>query len=113
MINARAKGIAFERDIAAEFRSRGWHRVCRNIETNPDAILGIDLLHTEPFSIQCKRLVDYAPISRIQEIPPLPGQIPVLITKPDDGPAMVVLPLKDFLSLISPASPSRPTVEDF
>lgn len=112
-INSRKKGHDWERAIVNEFRSLGWTRACRNIETNPDSILGLDILHTEPFSIQCKRLQEYAPISRIQEIPPLQGQIPVLITKPDDGPAMVVLPLQDFLTLISPDSSSRPTKDDF
>jgi hypothetical protein len=112
-INSRRKGHSFERDIVAEFRGRGWIRACRNIETDPDAILGIDLKNTAPFSIQCKRLADYAPISRIGEIPPLPGQIPVLITKPDDGPAMVVLPLQDFLAMISPDTNRRATKDDF
>ena len=112
-INSRTKGLTYERLVANEFRAMGWVKACRNIETNPDAVLGLDLLHTEPFSIQCKRLADYAQISRIFEIPDLPGQIPVLVTKPDDGPAMAVLPFKDLMRLISPQSESRPTKDDF
>ena len=116
---SRTKGHAFERAIVAEFRARGWISACRNIETNPDAVLGIDLLNTAPFSIQCKRHATYAPISMIYEIPSLPGQIPVLITKPDHSAnspqanTMVVLPLSDFLALVSPSSPSRPQLGDF
>ena len=114
-INSRKKGLDFERTLCAELRALGWTRACRNIETNPDAVLGIDLLHTDPFTIQAKRLQDYAPISRIFEIPRIPGKIPVLITQPDakNGPPMVVLPLQDFLSLISPDSSSPPTKDDF
>ena len=112
-VNARRKGHSFERDVVTEFRAKGWIKACRNIETNPDAVLGLDLNHTEPFSIQCKRLQDYAPISRISEIPPIPGRIPVLITKPDDGPAMAVLPLSHFLLLISPSSKGPACPEDF
>ena len=118
---SRTKGHSFERQIVAEFRSRGWTQACRQIETNPDAILGIDLLHTQPFSIQCKRLASYAPISNIFQIPTLPAQIPLLITKPDASPSipsipsitMVVLPLSDFLALVSPSSPGRPVPGDF
>jgi hypothetical protein len=113
MINSRKKGHDFERAVVAEFRALGWIRACRNIETDPDAVLGIDLKHTEPYAVQCKRLSDYAPIRRIEEIPPLPGQTPILITKPDDGPAMVVLPLSAFLTLISPDHNPRPQAEDF
>ena len=114
-INSRTKGLSHERSLCAEFRARGWTKACRNIETNPDAVLGIDILNTDPFCIQAKRLAQYAPITRIFEIPRLPGRIPVLITTPDAsvGPAMVVLPLQDFLTLISPDSSSPPTKDDF
>ena len=112
-INSRRKGLTYERNVVAEFRALGWIKACRNIETNPDAVLGVDILHTEPFMVQCKRYADYAPISKIEEIPHVPGTIPVLITKPDDKPAMVVLSLANFLSLISPDSPSPALPEDF
>jgi hypothetical protein len=113
-IDVRKKGHDFERKIVAEFRSKGWIRACRNIETNPDATLGIDLLHTEPFAIQCKRRRDYVSVSTIGEIPPTsPPSIPVVITKPDEGIAMVIIPLHHFLSLISPTSPSPPVRDDF
>ena len=112
-INSRRKGHTYEREIVAEFRAKGWIKTCRNIETNPDAVLGVDILHTEPFMIQVKRYADYCPISKIEEIPPVPGTIPLLITKPDDKSAMVVLSLANFLSLISPDSPAPPLPEDF
>lgn len=116
-MDSRAKGLNFERQIVAEFRAKGWASACRQIETNPGAVLGIDLLNTDPFSIQCKCRARYVPISTIREVPPLPGKIPVLVTKGshDAGESvpMVVLSLSDFLSLVSPSSPSRPTVEDF
>ena len=120
-INARRKGHSFERALVAEFRSKGWIKACRNIETNPDAILGIDLLHTYPFAVQAKRLATYAPITRIFEIPTTsPATIPILITKPDEDysnglPAttMVVLPLHHFLAMISPETPGPFSKDDF
>lgn len=114
-MDVRKKGHDFERQLVTEFRAKGWDKAARNLEFSQDAILGIDLKNTDPFLIQAKRLAQYAPISRIFEIPNLPGKIPVLITKPDspNGPAMAVLSLTDFLSLISPQSPSPPTAEDF
>lgn len=91
---------------------------------------GIDLVGTEPFAVQCKRYADYVPVGTIEEIqtktfcPPRirydyarktderacmncdhlpedhPEQIPLLLTKKDNGPTMAVLPWEELQKLI-------------
>jgi hypothetical protein len=101
----RKKGHDFERRVVAAFRSHGFPKAIRHDESIPGAILGYDIDHTGPFRVQCKRLQNYAPISNIFEIPNSDAYIPLLITQPDDGKAMAVLPFSAFLQLISGCMP--------
>jgi hypothetical protein len=63
--------------------------------------MGYDLDGTDPFRIQCKALQNYVPVNTIEEIHPSPTHTPVLITKADGKPAMAVLPLEDFMRIIT------------
>lgn len=93
---SRTKGHSFERAVAITFR-----------EVYPDAQrlleyqegYGIDLDKTGIFRVQCKAYKQYAPISKINEIPK-GDYIPVLVTKGDRLTPMVVLPLDNFIELL-------------
>ena len=98
---ARAKGLNFERQLAGAFRRLGWLGAKRHLEFQQAEARGFDLDGTEPFKIQCKCLAHYAPVTTIASIQTEPGEVPVLVTKADDAPAMVVLPLADFLRIVA------------
>lgn len=114
----RAKGLDFERKVANAFRLAGWLGAKRHLEFQQAEAQGFDLDGTEPFRIQCKRLAAYAPVATMGEIKPAPGVVPLLVTKPDDGPAMVVLRFTDFIALAAKLKRAgvklaSPTVDDF
>lgn len=97
----RAKGLAFERQVAIWLRdifpgARRW------LENHKDDANGIDLQGTGCLKFQIKKLQKYASVATINEIKCEPelGDVPVLITAGDNLPAMAVLPLTDFLWLL-------------
>jgi len=97
----RAKGLAFERQVAIWLRdifpgARRW------LENHKDDANGIDLQGTGCFRFQVKKLKGYCSVATINEIKCEPelGDVPVLVTAGDNLPAMAVLPLKDFLWLL-------------
>ena len=96
---SRAKGAAFEREVAIIFRNV-FPDARRRLENHKDDANGVDLMNTGRFKIQCKKLKDWAPVGRIKEITLEEGDIPVLITAGDNKPAMAVLPLEDFMDLV-------------
>jgi hypothetical protein len=115
---ARQKGLQFERDCANRFRLAGWTKAKRHLEFQQAEAQGFDLDATEPFRCQCKRYAQYAPISTLQEIKLIPGVVPVLITKSDEGRAVAVMPFDDFMRIIAAARAAGinlavPTVNDF
>lgn len=116
---ARKKGHDFEREIAQQFRELGWEdamttRAARGGDwSHTDD--GIDLVNTEPFAVQCKRLQGYASVNTIEEIHT--GQkcqdfyadgrpvtcfdkIPLLLTKANGKPTMAVLPWDELKKLL-------------
>jgi hypothetical protein len=100
--NSRKKGHAFERWCAIEFRPL-FPDVRRHLENHKDdAALGVDLVGTGRYRIQCKKLAKYAPIDRINQVKLKEGEdaCPVLITQGDGLEAMAVLPLNELLRLI-------------
>ena len=99
---SRTKGLSFERQIAIKLREI-FPNARRHLEYQSEEANGVDLVNTGAFRIQCKKLKKYAPITCIEEVvcDPVMGDIPVLITAGDNKPAMAVLPLDDFLKLIS------------
>ena len=63
---------------------------------------GIDLIHTGKLAVQVKHYRNHAPISKLNEIVPGDGEIPVMVSWPTnrkDGP-VVVLSLDDFTRIL-------------
>lgn len=98
---ARSKGHGFEREVAIALRAI-YPKARRHLEYQDVEANGVDLVETGPFRIQCKRLKEYAPLSRLDEIEfdDLLGEIPVLVTAADNKPALAALPLVDLIRLI-------------
>lgn len=95
---SRTKGHQFERDIANDFKEMGWDSARRQLEYQEG--LGVDLENTYPFQVQCKRYKDYCPISKIEEVNPDKGEIPMLITKGDRKKAVCVMYWEDVQEMI-------------
>lgn len=96
---SRTKGHSFEREIAKFFQTIGYLEAKRHLEYQSEEVVGVDLDNTGPYKVQCKRNKGYAPINKIFEIQDMKDCIPLLITKADNKPAMVVMPLSDFAVL--------------
>lgn len=98
---SRTKGHSYEREIAKEFREMGFPNAERQLEYQISEALGVDLKHTDPFLVQCKRGRKWASISKIKEIKRSSDEhIPLLITKGDREESVVVMYLKDFKEVI-------------
>lgn len=98
---SRTKGHGYEREIANKLKPL-FPDARRHLEYQTGAAeLGIDLINTGNLLIQCKRYKTYVPITKIKEIKEASGKIPVLVTKADRQPDMVVLKLDDFLSILA------------
>ncbi len=98
---SRTKGHSFERFIANTLRGL-FPNARRQLEYHSADCNGVDIMHTGPFKIQCKKLKKYSPITAIEEVKcdRSAGDIPVLVTAGDNLEAMVVLPLSDFIKLL-------------
>lgn len=92
---SRRKGHNFEREVAKRFRAL-YPGTMRQLEYQQG--LGVDV-PAGPFDIQCKRGKQYAPITKINEIPAT-ERIPMLVTKGDLQPTMVALRLDDFIDIL-------------
>lgn len=94
----RAKGLGFEREVAAFFRMTGFIKAERHLEFQTSKAKGIDLDSTGPFRVQCKSFRKYPSISRIKEIQDASG-IPLLVVKANGERPMVALPMEDFMRM--------------
>ncbi len=99
---ARTKGLNFERDVAKLLRCI-YKDARRHLEYQDQEANGVDLVHTGIYKIQCKRGRKWASISAIEEVSVCTeyGEVPVLITKGDNKPSVAVLPLEEFIRLVS------------
>lgn len=98
---SRAKGHAFEREIAVRMREI-FPDARRKLENHrADAVEGVDIMFTGRYKIQCKRGRKYAPIGKIGEakFDEILGDVPVLVTQGDRTTPMAVIPLEAFLEL--------------
>jgi hypothetical protein len=104
---SRRKGHNFEREIAIFFRNI-FPEARRHLEYQDAEANGVDLVHTGPFKIQCKRGRKYSSLQAIKEITAneLIGDIPLLITQGDHERILVALPLEDFIRLAEIAYPA-------
>lgn len=94
----RVKGHSYEREIARRLRKL-FPKAERLLEYQASQAQGVDLKNTGRLAVQCKRYKSYAPVTKIFEVNAA-GKIPVLITKADNQPDMVVLSLEDFLAIL-------------
>lgn len=94
---ARAKGHAFERFCAAQFRDHGFPAAARQLEFQIHHANGVDLEGTAPFAVQCKKYAKYVSVNVINEVKA--KGIPVLITAGNNQTPMVILPMTDFLAM--------------
>ena len=95
---SRAKGLSFERACANKLKEV-FPRARRALECQEG--LGYDLENTGCFLFQMKAYANYAPITKINEIPRTDStKIPVLVTKGDRLEPMAVLPFSDLIKMI-------------
>lgn len=96
----RDKGKRGELKAAAILR-RVFPDVARDLN-DVNAGRGIDLLETGNLAVQVKHYANHAPISKLAEVVPVNGQIPVLMSLPTnrrDRP-VVVLYAEDFVRIL-------------
>lgn len=100
-VNGAKKGKSWEREIANAI-GHIFPEAKRHLEYQASAAAkGIDLEGTGCFKIQAKNYQGYAPIGKIFEIKELcEGDIPLLITKGNRLPPMVVLPFDSMIYLM-------------
>lgn len=100
-VNGAKKGKSWEREIANAI-GHIFPEAKRHLEYQASAAAkGIDLEGTGCFKIQAKNYQGYAPIGKIFEIKELcEGDIPLLITKGNRLPPMVVLPFESMIYLM-------------
>lgn len=98
---SRTKGHSFEREIACSLRTI-YPDARRHLEYQDAEANGVDIVHTGPYRIQCKRGKKYAALSAIKEVTAdeLSGDVPVLITQGDRERILVVLPFEEFVRLV-------------
>jgi len=87
----RLKGIAYEREIAARFRGI-FPQAARNLTETQRGGQGVDLVGVGRLRVQIKRGKSYAACARIEEVSAGDG-LPVLVTKADRRPDLVVMRL--------------------
>ena len=100
-VNGAKKGKSWEREIANAI-GHIFPEAKRHLEYQASAAAkGIDLEGTGCFKIQAKNYQGYAPIGKIFEIKELCEEdIPLLITKGNRLPPMVVLPFESMIYLM-------------
>lgn len=99
--NAIRKGKQFERDLA-NLLGHIFPEAKRHIESQAsEAIEGRDIDNTDVYKIQCKNKQNYVNPSTIYEVKlTSPDDVPVLVTKGNKLPPMVVIPLENFIHLL-------------
>jgi hypothetical protein len=100
-INARAKGHTFERENMHLFRELGYDKcvTSRSESKNLDD-LGIDLVYTGIFDVQCKRVEKLNVSKTMSEMPERDGQVPIVMHKQNRYPALVTIKRDDFMVLL-------------
>lgn len=111
-LNVRAKGIRFEQEVARALKYI-FPNAERQLEVQVSDCQGTDLRGTDPFQFQCKRLRQYAPIARIEEVQKKTKKhVPVLVTRGDHVPAVAVLYFEDFVNLVEQCMGKAPGEEE-
>jgi hypothetical protein len=101
MINARKKGHAFELAVAERFRKAGFAEcVTSRLESKRMDDLGVDLMHTEPFLVQCKAVERLGSVHDIIARMPESG-VRVVFHKRNRKGVTVTMTEDDFWNLVS------------
>lgn len=95
--HSRDKGAQFEREIAIALRDI-FPRVEREDESNTGK--GVDLRFTGQLDVQCKRFAGSVPMSKLYEVPIVPGRIALLVSRSDRGVALATLRMADFVKIL-------------
>jgi Holliday junction resolvase len=102
-INARVKGCAFERQIAKELRELGWKDcVTSRYGSKEMDDAKVDLLFTNPYSIQIKATERTPSYHDILSEMPQNENINIIIHKRNRKGEVVVMWKSDFYKLIKP-----------
>ena len=97
--SARNKGLNYERKIRKEFIELGWDKcVTSRYGSKEMDDAKVDLIHTEPYNIQCKAIESAQQYAKILKSMPKTG-INVVFHKRDSF-ELVVLTKKDFYDII-------------
>lgn len=98
--SARTKGLAYERHVVKRLKPL-FKNVCRALVGSiEDNVKKIDLRNTGALAIQCKRLKKYVSVNTIKEIQCSDNEIPVVWTKADREPEVVILYADDFIRML-------------
>lgn len=96
----RAKGAAFEREVADSLRSL-WLEARRNLsQTRSAAREGGDILDVAPYHVECKRGAATIQSAMRQAARDCGGNIPVVISRQDRGESLVTMRLDDWKALV-------------
>lgn len=96
------KGKQFEREIATAL-GHIFPDAQRMLEYQGSNVIGTDLENTDIFRFQCKCTANYKNPNAIFEIREKGPHVPVLVTKANNRPPMVVLPFQEFVTLLEMA----------
>jgi hypothetical protein len=100
-INARAKGHAFERQIVAFFRTKGWTKCnTSRFESKMKDDQGIDLTNTDPLSIQCKAIEKLGSVHDILNRMPKDENYNLVFHKKNRKGTIVCMTLEDFEEIL-------------
>lgn len=104
VIHAKNKGNSYERAVAQIFRNRGWANCATSrLESKAMDALGVDLVSTEPFFVQCKAVEKSISTHDILDNMPKKDIIRVLFHKRNRKGTVVSLTEEDFWLLVKGA----------
>tara|TARA_E500000081_G_C6078966_1_gene326796 strand:- start:549 stop:866 length:318 start_codon:yes stop_codon:yes gene_type:complete len=100
MINARAKGHAYELQIVNRLKELGYDAVTSRSESKRMDDLGVDIIDNTDFYIQCKAVEKLKPSLHdiLKRMPT--DKVPVVYHKRNNMGTIVSLKLKDFEKLL-------------
>jgi len=100
--NNRAKGHQFERDISNELKGVGYPEARRQLEYHASDAKGVDIQNTGRYKVQCKNTKKYIPPRTLKDIEcdRVLGEIPLLVSKSQEGETVAILYWKDLKRMI-------------
>lgn len=101
MINSRKKGVTYEQAIAKRFRKEGFDK-CRTSREQSKARDDelVDLMHTEPFNVQCKALEKSPAYHDLLRDMPNERNYNVVFHKRNNKGSVVTMTEEDFFEIV-------------